>query len=238
MLNSSLPREENVEADEATVFVVEDDPNVRHSLRWLVESCGLRVQTHASAEDFLEAYSPEQSGCLLLDLRMPGMSGEDLQHSLTARQFSIPVIVVTGHGDVDSAVRAMKGGAVDFIEKPYEKAVLLDCIHRAMELDRATREQEANLVDVEARLALLTPREREVMDLVVVGMGNKQVAHRFGISVKTIEIHRSRLMKKLKAKTAVDLARIYLTAQRDRKELSSPLGETPIEKAPIDNRSN
>ncbi len=222
----------------ATVFVVEDDPSIRHSLRWLVESCGLRVQTHASAEEFLAAYSPEQPGCLLLDLHMPGMSGEDLQNSLTARRFSIPVIVVTGYGDVDSAVRAMKGGAVDFIEKPYEKAVLLDCVHRALALDRATREQQAGLVDVESRLALLTPREREVMDLIVVGMGNKQVAHRFGISVKTIEIHRSRLMKKLQAKTAVDLARIYLTARRDREKLAPPPGETPIESAPADNRSD
>ncbi len=225
--------------DGPTVFVVEDDPHIRDSLRCIVESSGLLVQTHASAEAFLAAYSPERPGCLILDLHMPGMSGEDLLDALISKRFSIPVIVVTGYGDVGSAVRAMKCGALDFIQKPYKKAVLLDCIHRAIEHDRDTREQDANREVIESRLALLTPREREVMDLVVSGMGNKQVAHRFGISVKTIEIHRSRLMKKLQAKTAVDLARMYLSVQRDRKKPSSlvgkPLSRDPRQAADLNN---
>ncbi len=190
---------------EATVFVVDDDPSIRRALRRLIDSVELKVETYSSAEDFLNAYDLNRPGCLVLDVRMPGVSGLDLQETLASRDVYLPVIFVTGYGDVPTTVRAMKGGAVDFIEKPFNEQLLLDAVHRAIEEDARLRRERAERADVLRRVALLTPREREVLMRVVAGKMNKQIAADLGTSEKTVKVHRARVMSKMQADSVAEL---------------------------------
>ena len=193
-----------------TVFVVDDDRAVRESLALLVQSVGLEVETFASAGEFLDAYRPDRRGCLITDIRMPGMSGLELQERLTEDGYHIPVIVLTGFGDVPAAVRALKGGAVDFVEKPFNPQALLDLVQQALVRDTELREQAAREADLAERMALLTPREREIMALIVAGKANKVIAIDLSISERTVELHRGRIMKKMQARSVAELMRIVL----------------------------
>jgi two-component system response regulator TtrR len=197
--------------DKPKVFVVDDDAAVRDSLRWVIESNGWNVDAYASAEAFLEAHDPAQPGCLILDVRMPGLSGPELQNMLKERQCLLPIIFITAHGTVPTAVRAMQAGAVDFIMKPFNNTALLERIDRCMEQVRmatANREQQVNS---HQRLAHLTTREREVMDLVVAGKSNKAIAADLKISIKTVEAHRAKIMQKMQARSLAELVRLALT---------------------------
>lgn len=196
-----------------TVFVVDDDQAMRSSLKWLIESVGLYVESFAAAADFLDRYYPGRAGCLLLDVRMPGMSGLELQEHLNSKQIEIPTIVITGHGDVPMAVRAMKAGAIDFIEKPFNDEVLLDAIRRALAVEETRRDRQSERAELAARLAQLTPREREVMTMVTDGLSNKEIANELGVSAKTIEAHRARVMEKMQASSLAELVRMALTVQ-------------------------
>jgi RNA polymerase sigma factor (sigma-70 family) len=193
-----------------TVYVVDDDAAMRKSLRWLVESVGLKVETFSSATEFLEVAKPTMQGCLILDVRMPGMSGLDLQEQLALRHVMLPVVVITGHADVPMAVRALKGGAYDFIEKPFNDQVLLERVHRALEQGTEDRRVEERRRMVDDRISQLTPRERQVMEMVVNGMANKQVAAELGLSEKTIEVHRKHVMDKMQAGNVADLIRMAM----------------------------
>ena len=201
-----------------TVFVVDDDPAIRESLRWLIESVGLNVKIFATAQDFLEGYDPSLAGCLVLDIRMPGMSGLDLQNELVARKVNIPILIITGHAEVPVAVRAMKAGALDFIEKPFSDQLLLDRIRRAIEADAEFRRVHSQRAAVAARLAGLTPREREVMDLVIAGKANKVIASELGLSPKTIEVHRAHVMKKMQVDSLADLVRVGMVSRNETPE--------------------
>ena len=169
-------------APEQTVFVVDDDKSVRDSIRWLLESIGLRVETFDSAESFLAGYSPERPGCLVLDVRMPGMSGPELMDRLGAAKPFLPIIFLSAHGDVPLAVRAMKGGAVDFLQKPYNNQTFLERVRQALEQDAQARRRRLQRDDVSARLAALTERERQVLKGVVAGQKNKEIARELDIS--------------------------------------------------------
>ncbi len=193
---------------EPTVFVVDDDQAVRESLRWLVESVGLAVRTYGSAHAFLGEYDPQQPGCLVLDVRMPGASGIELQEELRDKGSDIPIIFITGHADVATAVRAMKTGAVDFIEKPFSDQLLLDHIHRSIEQDRGRRAERARALEIIGRRAKLTPRQRRVMDLVADGSSNRIIAQDLGISLKTVEAHRAKVMEKMKARSVAELVKL------------------------------
>jgi FixJ family two-component response regulator len=195
---------------EATVFIVDDDVGMRDSLRWLLESVNLRVETFSTAEAFLQAYTPSRSGGLVLDVRMPGMSGLSLQETLVARNISIPVIIITGYAEVPTAVRALKTGAIDFIEKPFSDDVLLERIRQALAVDRQRRDEHARRADAEARFQQLTPREREVMELVITGKANKVIAAELNLSPKTVEVHRANLMKKMEVDSVAELVRLGL----------------------------
>ncbi len=195
------------------VFIVDDDPDVCESLELLCTTVGLKTSCHTSAAAFLEAYDATQPGCLVLDVRMPGMSGLELQEQLASQAIRIPIIIITGHGEVPMAVRAMRNGAFDFIEKPFGDQTLLDRIQRAVQQDTRDRIKWEAQADVAARIARLTPRENEVMELVGGGMGNKDVAGKLGLSVKTVEVHRAAVMKKLRAENAAGLVRLVLGAQ-------------------------
>lgn len=199
----------------ATVFVVDDDQAVRDSLALLVQSVGLDVETFPSAQDFLDTYRPERPGCLITDIRMPGMSGLDLQERLTADHRHIPVIVLTGFGDVPAAVRALKGGAIDFVEKPFNPQALLDLVQQAIARDAELREQAGREADLAERLALLTPREHEVMALVVAGKANKVIAIDLAISERTVELHRARIMKKMRVRSLAELMRTVLPSNHE-----------------------
>jgi RNA polymerase sigma factor (sigma-70 family) len=196
-----------------TVFVVDDDEAMRNSLKWLLESEGCAVETFASASQFLDDYYPGRAGCLLLDVRMPGMSGLELQEYLHGEQIRIPVIIITGHGDVPMAVRAMKAGALDFIEKPFDDEKLLAGIRRALETDLERRTQQATRADLAIRMAQLTPREREVMLMVTDGKSNKEIAGELGVSAKTVEAHRARVMEKMEARSLAELVRMVLISE-------------------------
>jgi RNA polymerase sigma factor (sigma-70 family) len=196
----------------ATVFVVDDDQAMRSSLKWLIESVGLPVESFESADAFLKSYYPGRAGCLLLDVRMPGMSGLELQEYLNAHDIRIPVIIITGHGDVHMAVRAMKSGAVDFIEKPFNDELLLDAIRNALSLDERQRGHRAERAELAARLAHLTPREHEVMEMVTEGRSNKEIANALGVSAKTVEAHRARVMEKMQAGSLAELVRMAISA--------------------------
>lgn len=195
---------------DACVFVIDDDPTLRRSIQFLVESVGLQVESYGSAPEFLDKADPMRHGCLVLDVRMPGMSGLDLLDLLKDRGFHQPVIVITGHADVPMAVRALQSGAVEFVEKPFNDQTLLDKIQQAIDEHAEERAATADRQVVRTRVDTLTPREREVMDLVVGGNANKQIASTLGLSEKTIEVHRSRVMRKMKAANAADLIRMVL----------------------------
>jgi len=201
--------------NEPTVFIVDDDDAVRRFLSGLVHSIDLRVEAHASAQDFLDAYEPGCPGCLLLDVRMPGMSGLELQRELAGHSIDLPVIILTGHGNVPVAVQAMKAGAVDFIEKPFNNELLLDRIQTAVAQSMRADTGQAKRNEILGRVALLTPRERQVFDLVVAGESNKGVARRLSISEKTVEIHRGNVMKKMRAKSLASLVRMAASPQDD-----------------------
>lgn len=195
-----------------TICVVDDDGGVRNSLRWLIESAGFRVATYTSAKEFLKGYDGETPGCLVLDVRLSGHSGLDLQQQLHAKGIPIPVIMITGHGDVPTAVRAMRSGALDFIEKPFNDKLLLDRIRQAVLLDIRNRVERAKRAEIVARLALLTPREREVLERVVDGRANKQIASDLGISTKTVEAHRAHVMEKMRAESLAGLVQLVRAA--------------------------
>ena len=190
---------------EPTVFIVDDDPAVRDSLRWLLESMRLRVATFDSAEAFLKFYTMHMVGCLVLDVRMPGMSGLQLQQHLTKQQYALPIIFITGHGDIPMAVRAMQAGAKYFLEKPFEDQLLLDYVNEALALDKENQQARLRLTTIRARIANLTDRETEVMDLVIRNHSNKEIAEKLGVSIKTVEFHRSHMMDKMHASSLIDL---------------------------------
>jgi two-component system response regulator FixJ len=195
---------------DASVFIVDDDPAVREGLAALLGAKKYAVETFASAEQFLAALRPDRAGCLVADVRMSGMSGLDLQRELARRGLSIPTVIITGHGDVPLAVAALKAGAVDFLEKPFDSDAILASVSEAMR--RIGRRQGAGLdrAEVAARAASLSAREREVMDLVAAGHPNKVVAHRLGIAIRTVEIHRARVMEKLGARNLSELVRMAI----------------------------
>ena len=199
-----------------TVFIVDDDPAMRESLRWLIESVGLAVETYGAARDFLDSYDPSRSGCLVLDVRMPGLSGLDLQSELTKQQIRIPTIIITGYAEVPMAVRALKEGAIDFIEKPFSDQHLLDRIRQAIEADRQARLVSAAQDDIADRHERLTPRERQVMAMVVEGKSNKSIAQDFGLSDKTVEVHRAKVMEKMRARSLAELIKMHLILNGDK----------------------
>ncbi|AUB81283.1 response regulator transcription factor [Candidatus Thiodictyon syntrophicum] len=199
----------------STVFVVDDDQAMRTSLQWLIESTGMKVLTFESADAFLAGYYPGRAGCLLVDVRMPGMSGLELQAYLTREGYRLPVIIITGHGDVAMAVKAMKAGAMDFIEKPFHDEDLLRSIRRALEYDQRQRVGQAAREDLQARLADLTPREHEVMGMVTDGKSNREIAAALGVTPKTVEAHRARVMEKMRAESLAELVRMALIAGRE-----------------------
>ena len=188
-----------------TVFIVDDDPAVRDSLRWLLESMRLKVLTFESAEKFLNYYTMHMIGCLILDVRMPGMSGLQLQQFLTKQKHALPIIFITGHGDIPMAVRAMQAGAMYFLEKPFEDQILLDYVNEALALDKENQQARIRLAMIQARISNLTEREREVMNLVTNNHSNKEIAEKLGVSVKTVEFHRSHMMEKMHAHSLIDL---------------------------------
>jgi RNA polymerase sigma factor (sigma-70 family) len=190
------------------VFVVDDDPSVRSSLKFLLSSVGLQVESFESAETFLQRKAPDSPSCLVLDVRLRGLSGLDFQRELAAREIRIPIVFVTGHGDIPMSVRAMKDGAIEFLTKPYRDQDLLDAIRIALERDRTRREQEKDLTDLQQRFDSLTPREQEVISKVVSGMLNKQIAGELGTAENTVKVHRSRAMEKMNAQSFADLVRM------------------------------
>ena len=199
-------------ARDATVFVVDDDTAVRESLRMSLKVAGHRVEAFESATAFLAGANSSRHGCLITDIRMPDMDGLELQEELIRRKSSLPVIVITGHGDIPLAVRAMRAGAIDFLEKPFAREALLASIARALEASNQTSEIRDLAQQMRERVALLTPREREVFELVVAGKQSKVIAHELGASPRTIEVHRGRMMNKLKAQSLQELVRIAMAA--------------------------
>ncbi len=190
------------------VFVVDDDPSVRSSLKFLLSSMGLQVESFDSAETFLQRKPPDAPSCLVLDVRLRGLSGLDFQRELAERNIRIPIVFVTGHGDIPMSVRAMKAGAIEFLTKPYRDQDLLDAVRIALERDRARREQEKEVTDLQQRFDSLTPREQEVISMVVSGMLNKQIAGQLGTAENTVKVHRSRAMEKMNAQSVADLVRM------------------------------
>jgi len=189
-----------------TVFIVDDDQTIRDSILQLFESANINARGFASAEEFLAFYSIHMVGCLLLDVRLSGMSGLQLQEQLAQQKHHLPIIFMTGYGDVPMAVRAMQGGAVHFLEKPFDSQTMLDRVNQSLETDQENKHKRINLLTVEARIANLTQREREVMEFVIDNHSNKMIAEKLGISIKTIEFHRSHMMEKMHAKSLLDLA--------------------------------
>jgi len=195
-------------ANAAVVFIVDDDDSVRKSLSRVVTAAGYAVEAYASAREFLARPPSTGPCCLVLDVRMPGVTGLDLQRTLASAVHRIPVVFVTGHGDISMSVTALKGGAVDFLTKPFDKTALLDAIARALAKDTRERATEARIGDIQARAKLLTPRERQVFALVVTGMLNKQIAGELGVGEKTVKVHRARVMEKMRAGSVAELVRL------------------------------
>ena len=193
-----------------TIFVVDDDSAVRDALKLLLRSVGQSVETYGAGSEFLEAYSEDRPGCLVLDIRMPGMSGLELQQKLNEKHSILPIIFITGHGDVPMAVEAMQAGAVDFIQKPFRDQDLIDRINQALEKDTSNRAALGERNDIRRRIETLTPREREVLDLVVHGKANKVIAGDLKLSQRTVEIHRARVMEKMQASSLAHLVRMVL----------------------------
>jgi two-component system, LuxR family, response regulator FixJ len=202
--------EQRIKPD-AIVYVVDDEEDVRESLRMLIRSVGLKVEVCASAREFLDSYVPGQPGCLVLDVRMPGMSGLELQDQLAAHHITLPVIIISGHGDVPMVVRAMKSGAIDFIEKPFNDQLLLDRVQHLITLDLEAHQSRQRQGAIQARLARLTPREHEVMLRVIAGKLNKVIASELGVSTRTVEIHRARVMEKLSARSVGELVQMAIS---------------------------
>jgi FixJ family two-component response regulator len=198
-----------------TVFIVDDDEAVRNSLRFLLKSVGLASATLPSAKDFLDTYRQEQPGCLVLDVRMPGMSGLELQQQLNLRGATIPVIFITGHGDIPMAVEAMQHGAFDFLQKPFRDQDLIDRIQRALAADKTSRAALRERDRIRTRLESLTPREREVLTLMMRGKPNKVMAAELGLSQRTVEIHRARVMEKTDASSLAQLVRMVMDVETE-----------------------
>ncbi len=200
------------------VYIVDDDPDVRHATALLVATAGWPTVPLASPGELLARIGPDDAGCLVLDVRLPGMDGLQLQQALAERGIRLPIVFITGHGDIPMAVRAVNAGALDFLEKPLDEQALLERIATAMERDRERREREAERSDIEQRLAQLTPREREVMEGILAGKLNKVIAHELGTSVRTVEVHRARVLDKLGARNGPEMVRRVLAspAYRDR----------------------
>ena len=190
------------------VFVIDDDPSMRGALEDLVGSVGLQVRAFASPQDFLQSKLPEVPGCLVLDVRLPGMSGLTFQKELAKRGVALPVIFITGHGDIPMSVRAMKAGAVEFLTKPFHDQELLDAIHAAIERDRERRREAVLVAELQERYATLTERERQIMTLVVVGRANKQIAAELNLSEMTVKVHRGQVMRKMHAGSLPELVRM------------------------------
>ena len=190
------------------VFVIDDDPSVRRAIKRLVESVGLRVEALGSAKEFLAADMPDVPSCLILDVRLPGISGLELQRELITAGVQIPVIFITSYGDIPMSVRAMKAGAIEFLPKPFRDQDLLDSVQLALERDKTRRRQDAEVKTLRSRLESLTPREREILPLVVSGLLNKQIASVIGTSEATVKVHRSQLTRKMGAHSVADLVRI------------------------------
>ncbi len=191
-----------------TVFVIDDDQAVRKAVRNLLESVGLAAETFATPQEFLKRNCQDTCGCLVLDVRLPGQSGLDFQRELTAAGVEIPIIFITGHGDIPMSVQAMKAGAMEFLTKPFRDQELLDAIHRAIASDRVRRQQRAEVIELHRRFENLTPREREVMAMVIAGLLNKQIAAQLGTSETTAKIHRGQVMRKMQAESLPDLVRM------------------------------
>jgi FixJ family two-component response regulator len=194
--------------DRTLVLVVDDDPSMRRSLETLLRSVGHDVRLFSSAQEFMQAARPDAPGCLVLDVRLPGMSGLTFQHELTKAGVALPIIFLSGHGDVPMTARAMKAGAAEFLTKPFDEQVLLDAIDAAIERDRARRRDAASIAALQARYHELTERERQVMKFVVAGRVNKQIAAELGLSVVTVKVHRGQVMRKMLAKSVAELVRM------------------------------
>ena len=194
--------------DRPTIFIVDDDRSVRTALARLMRSRKLRAETFASAQEFLDRQPPDAPGCIVLDLKMPGVTGLELQEDLTTAGINLPIVFLTGHGDVPASVTAMKGGAVDFFEKPVDEDELMDAIKQAVEWDVHTRERRIEQIEVQGRLNSLTPREHQVFSSVVQGSLNKQIASNLGMSEKTVKVHRARVMQKMQAESLAGLVRL------------------------------
>ena len=200
--------------DNQTVFVVDDDEAVRDSLGALLESVGFEVESFGSGADFLDfldRLDPKRGGCIVLDVRMPGLGGLEIQEKLAEKRIALPVIIITGHGDVPIAVQAIKAGAIDFIEKPFGDDVILESVGRALEQGRRNKRDASSAAEIEARLARLTPRERDVLEQLVIGNPNKIIAYELAISPRTVEIHRARVIEKMEARSLSHLVRLALT---------------------------
>lgn len=195
------------------IFVVDDDEAMRDSIHWLLESVNLETRMFASASDFVASCDPDDEGCLLLDIRMPGMSGMELLESLKYSGITLPVIIITGHGDVPMAVRALKHGAFDFIQKPFNAQELLDRVNAALEMDRKNRQRSGEIERRRAYFASLTERETEVVELLVAGNSSKVIAQKLQISPKTVDIHRANIMRKLNVGSVVEIAQLRLDLQ-------------------------
>lgn len=198
----------------ATVFIVDDDEAVRGSLKLLLKSLGMPAQTYASGQEFLAGFDPQRSGCLVLDIRMPGMSGLELQAELNARGALLPIIFITGHGDVPMAVEVLQHGAMDFLQKPFRDQDLIDRINKALHKDRTGRELLGNRERIRACIAELTPREQQVLQLVIAGKANKIIAADLGLSQRTVEIHRAHVMEKMGANSLAHLVRMVVDVEK------------------------